>query len=67
MALSKMSAQEKKWQAESDAETMVRYQEIMQDKNRRTAAMKAAKEKADALSKRVKAMQFAAGSKLKKK
>ena len=52
MATNKMSAQEKKWQAESDAETMVRYQEIMQDKNRRTAAIKAAKTRAAELTKR---------------
>ena len=62
----KLSVQEKKWQAESDAETMARYQEIMADKNRRNAAMKAAKTRAAELTKRAQAMQFAAGGKLKK-
>ena len=45
---------------------MVRYQEIMADKNRRNAAMKAAKTRAAELTKRAQAMQFAAGGKLKK-
>lgn len=62
----KMTADEKKWRAESDAETMARYQEIMQDKTRRAAAIKAAKTKATELSKRAQAMQYAAGGKLKK-
>lgn len=62
----KMTANEKKWQAESDAETMARYQEIMQDKSRRNAAIKAAKTRAAELTKRAQAMQFAAGGKLKK-
>lgn len=61
-----MSAQEKRWQAESDAETLARYQEIMQDRARRTAAMQAAKKRADELAKRAQAMQYAAGGKLKK-
>ena len=63
----KMTADERKWRAESDAETMARYQEIMSDSSRRTAAIKAAKEKASELTKRAQAMQFAAGGKLKKK
>lgn len=63
---SKMTADEKRWRAESDANTLAQYQEIMQDKNRRTAAIKAARQKADELSKRAKAMQYAAGGKLKK-
>ena len=63
----KMTADEKRWRAESDAETMARYQEIMQDKNRRSAAIKAAKTKATELTKRAQAMQYAAGGKLKKK
>lgn len=62
----KMTADEKRWRAESDANTLAQYQEIMQDKNRRTAAIKAARQKADELSKRAKAMQYAAGGKLKK-
>jgi len=66
MATSKMTADEKRWRAESDAETMARFQEIMADKNRRNAAIKAAKTKASELTKRAQAMQFAAGGKLKK-
>lgn len=67
MATIKMSADEKRWRAESDAETMARYQEIMQDTNRRNAAIKAARTKAAELSKRAQVMQYAAGGKLKKK
>ena len=62
----KMTADEKKWRAESDAETMARYQEIMQDKTRRNLAIKAAKSRAAELTKRAQAMQYAAGGKLKK-
>lgn len=58
-----LSANEKKWQAESDAYTLAQYQEIMEDKARRTAAIKAAKAKADDLTKRATAMQSAAGMK----
>lgn len=63
----KLSTEEKKWRAESDADTMARYQEIMSDSARRNAAIKAAKTKAAELNKRAQAMQFAAGGKLKKK
>lgn len=62
----KMTAMDKKWQAESDAETMARYQEIISDSKRKAAAVKAAKEKAADLTKRANAMKFAAGGKLKK-
>lgn len=62
----KMTLEEKKWQAQNDAETMARYQEIIQDKARRNAAIKAAKTRAVELNKRAQAMQFAAGGKLKK-
>lgn len=62
-----MSADEKKWRAESDAETMARYQEIISDSARKNAAIKAAKLKASELTKRAQAMQFAAGGKMKKK
>lgn len=63
----KLSTQEKKWQAESDAETMARYQEIISDSSRRNAAIKAAKERAAELTKRAQAMQFAAGGKINKR
>lgn len=66
MASTRISAQEKQWQAESDAETMARYQEIMSDKTRRNAAIKAANTRAAELTKRANAMKLAAGGKLKK-
>lgn len=67
MASNKLSADEKRWRAESDAETMARYQEIISDANRKKAAIAAAKTKASELTKRAQAMQFAAGGKLKKR
>lgn len=67
MANVKMTADEKRWRAESDAETMARYQEIISDASRKKAAIAAAKTKASELTKRAQAMQFAAGGKLKKK
>ena len=67
MANVKMTADEKRWRAESDAETMARYQEIISDSSRKKAAIAAAKTKASELTKRAQAMQFAAGGKLKKK
>ena len=45
-------AQRLKWQAEDDAETMARYQEIMNDKSRMNRAVKAAQTKANELQKR---------------
>ena len=65
--MSKLSVDEKKWQAESDAETMARYEEIMSDSARRNAAIKAAKEEASELNKRANAMNKVAGSKSRKK
>lgn len=63
----KMSAQEIRWQAESDAGTMARYQEIMQDKARMNRAMKEAKRQANDLNKRAAAMNKAATIKRGKK
>ena len=45
-------AQRLKWQAEDDAETMARYQEIMNNKSRMNRAVKAAQTKANELQKR---------------
>jgi hypothetical protein len=45
---------------------MARYQEIMSDTKRRTAAVKQAKTEAAALEKRANAMRFAAGGRMKK-
>lgn len=59
--------QELVWQAEDDARTMARYQEIMSDKSRMTRAIKAAQKEANNLEKRTAAMKAAAGTKTKKK
>ena len=66
MATTKMSAEEKKWKAESDARTLVEYQKIMEDSKRRAAAMNAAKSMAAELEKSTNRMKLAAGGKLKK-
>ena len=57
----KLSVNEKKWQAESDAETMARYEEIMGDASRRSAAVKVARERAADLTKRASVMSRVAG------
>ena len=62
MAKPKMNAEQKLWQAESDAETMARYEEIMGDTMRRNAAIKMARQKAEDLSKRAGAMSRVAGT-----
>lgn len=56
--------QEKQWQAESDAEVMARYQEILGDKSRMARAMKVAKQRAEDLTKRANAMQNVARTKV---
>ena len=48
---------ELQWQAEDDARTMARYQEIMNDKNRMNRAVKVAKKQADDLQKRTNIMK----------
>jgi hypothetical protein len=60
MATSKLDKQDLQWQAESDANTMMRYQEIMSDKARMNRAIKEAEKQAKDLSKRASAMQNAA-------
>lgn len=59
--------QELKWQAESDAQTMATYQEIMSDKARMNRAVKVARTKAADLSKRANAMQNVAKTSSKRK
>lgn len=54
------------WQAQEDAMTLARYQEIMLDNKRKAAAMKRAKSEAKDLEKRADAMKRAYGGKLKK-
>lgn len=58
---------EKRWQAETDAETMARYEEIMNSASRRNAAIKVARERAADLNKRASAMTRVANSKTTKK
>lgn len=62
----KISADERRWQAEEDARTMARYQEIMSDNKRKTAAIAQAKQEAIDLQKRANAMKLASGGKLRK-
>lgn len=57
---------DKKWQAESDAQTLAQYQEIMNSPSRKNAAIKAAKAQAAALERRANAMKMASGGKIKK-
>lgn len=56
-------ADELRRQAESDAQTMASYQEIMEDKARMNRAIKVAKSKAADLTKRASAMQNVARTK----
>lgn len=53
----RISKDEEKWQAESDARTMAEYQQILEDKTRLNRAIKVAKEQANSLTKRANAMQ----------
>lgn len=68
MSNSKMDAAEKRFQAEYDAETMARYEEIMGNASRRAAALKVAKSRAAELNRKAAAMNKVANqSKSKKK
>lgn len=57
------SRDELKWQAESDAQTMATYQEIMEDKARMSRAIKVARSQAADLTKRANALQNVARTK----
>ncbi len=61
--IARSRADELRWQAESDAQTMASYQEIMGDKARMNRAIKVAKSKAADLTKRASAMQNVARTK----
>ena len=61
MVVSKL--QEQKWQAESDANTMATYQEIINDKQRMQRAIKVAQNKAKDLNRRASAMSNVASYK----
>ena len=63
--MAKISAEERRWRAESDADTMARYQEIIADKTRMNAAIKAAKNQAADLTKRANRMSAVATRKRK--
>lgn len=58
-----MTKQDLQWQAESDASTMARYQEIISDKARMNRAIKEANKQASDLNKRANAMKSAANIK----
>lgn len=64
--MAKISSNELKWQAEEDARTLARYQEIIGDSGRKNRAIKEATRQANDLEKRLKTMR-AAGSKIKRK
>ena len=51
-----MTEDELRWQAEEDARTLERYQEIMNDKDRLNRAMKAAEKTVDNLQERAAAL-----------
>lgn len=53
-------AEQQKWQAQDDAMTMARYQEILSDKARLSRAVKVAKQEAANLNKRAAAMNAVA-------
>lgn len=63
ISMASQKRDELRWQAESDAQTMVSYQEIMGDKARMNRAIKVAKSKAADLTKRASAMQSVAKTK----
>ena len=63
MTTTKLNAEQRRWQAESDAETMAHYEEIMSDASRRNAAIRAARERAADLNKRASAMSRVASTK----
>ena len=56
MAKKKITIDEYDWQAEADAETLARYEEIIADSSRKRAAINAARQKAADLNKRATAM-----------
>lgn len=63
ISMASQKRDELRWQAESDAQTMASYQEIMGDKARMNRAIKVAKSRAADLTKRASAMQNVAKTK----
>ena len=67
MANIKMTKDEQQWQAEEDARTIERYNEIINDKPRLDRAMKAAEKQVENLTERAKALNKSiTGIKIKK-
>lgn len=60
-----MRSIEAQWQREEDARTLARYQEIMSDSRRKSAAVNEAKKQAAELEKRSNLMKKASGGKLR--
>lgn len=60
-------SEQQKWQAQEDAMTMARYQEIMSDKSRMQRAVKVAKQQAADLNKRAAALSAVAKKSTRKK
>ena len=58
--MASLSKEDLKWQAESDANTMAAYNEILSDKARMNRAIKAAQARAKDLTQRANAMQSVA-------
>lgn len=56
-----------RWQAQNDADTMARYQELINDKPRLNRAIKAANQRAKDLAKQAATMQSAAKTKISRK
>lgn len=63
ISMASQKRDELRWQAESDAQIMASYQEIMEDKVGMNRAIKVAKSKAADLTKRASAMQSVAKTK----
>lgn len=63
ISMASQKRDELRWQAESDAQTMASYQEIMGDKARMNRAIKVAKSRAADITKRASAMQNVAKTK----
>lgn len=59
----KMTAKEKQWLAEDDARIMAQYQEILNDKERMSRALKEAQKQSNELQKRANAMKKVANKK----
>lgn len=57
--MAKVSSNELKWQAESDANIMMRYQEIISDSKRKARAIKEAQRQAADMQKKANAMSLA--------